>query len=72
MSGKKGTMALEVEKFAHLLEAAFAIPVLLVDERLSSKGADAKLKEISLNRKERSAKIDMMAAILLLQTYLDR
>ncbi len=72
MSGKKGEMAILVEAFAKTLEEALGIPILLVDERLSSKGADVKLKEISLNRKERSERIDMVAATLLLQSYLDR
>ena len=71
MSGKKGTMALVVEEFAKKLHEALEIPVHLVDERLSSKGADAKLKEISLNRKSRSEKIDMIAALILLQTFLE-
>ena len=72
MSGKKGPMAEKVEAFAKMLEDALGIPIQLVDERLSSKGADVQLKEISLNRKARSAKIDMIAATLFLQTYLDR
>lgn len=72
MSGKKGIMATKVEAFAKTLEEALNIPVLLVDERLSSKGADAHLREFSLNRKERSERLDMVAASLLLQTYLDR
>lgn len=73
MSGKKGAMAQTVEQFAKDLEAALnGIPLLLVDERLSSKGAEVRLKEISLNRKERSKKLDMVAATLLLQTYLSQ
>lgn len=71
MSGKKGSMAAVVEEFAKMLQEALQIPVHLIDERLSSKGADVQLKEISLNRKSRSEKIDMVAATLLLQTYLD-
>ncbi|MBU6382959.1 MAG: Holliday junction resolvase RuvX [Verrucomicrobia bacterium] len=71
MNGKKGAMAAVVEEFAKMLHDALGIPIQLVDERLSSKGADTQLKEISLNRKSRSEKIDMVAAMLLLQTYLD-
>ncbi len=71
MSGKKGPMAIQVEQFAKTLEEALGIPVKLIDERLSSKGADVQLKEISLNRKSRSEKIDMVAAVLLLQTFLE-
>lgn len=72
MSGKKGDMAEAVEKFAKTLEIHFKIPVVLRDERLSSKHADAGLREISLNRKERSEKIDMVAATYMLQSYLDQ
>lgn len=71
MNGQKGPMAKMVEEFAKTVHDAFQIPVQLVDERLSSKGADVKLKEISLNRKSRSEKIDMVAATLLLQTFLE-
>jgi len=70
MSGKKGAMAQVVEEFAKTLQEALGIPVQLIDERLTSKGADVQLKEISLNRKSRSEKVDMVAAVLLLQTYL--
>ncbi len=72
LSGKKGPMAQIVEQFAKTVEDAFGIAILLVDERLSSKGAEAHLKEISLNRNSKSGKIDMIAATLLLQTYLDK
>src|SRR5690606_312928 len=72
MNGKKGAMAQVVEEFAKLLEEALNIPVLLIDERLTSKGADVQLREISLNRKSRSEKVDMVAAVLLLQTYLEK
>lgn len=71
MNGQKGDMALAVEKFAKALEEALKIPVILRDERLSSRGAEACLKEISLNRKQRSERIDETAATLLLQSFLD-
>jgi len=72
MSGKRGVMAIKVEEFAKMVENAFEIPVQLVDERLSSKGADVQLRELSLNRKERTKKTDMIAATLLLQSYLSK
>lgn len=71
MSGKKGAMAQTVEAFSKTLEQALGIPILLIDERLSSKGADASLRELSLNRKKRTEKVDMIAAVLILQTYLN-
>ena len=45
MSGKKGPMAETVEQFAKMLHDALGIPVQLIDERLSSKGADVRLRE---------------------------
>ena len=72
LSGKRGPMAQMVEAFAKTVEEAFGIAVLLVDERLSSKGAEVHMNEISLKGKSRSAKIDMIAATLFLQTYLDK
>lgn len=72
LSGEKGEMAREVELFAKKLEEAIGISVLLLDERLSSKQADTMLREISLKRKKRNERIDVVAATLLLQGYLDR
>lgn len=71
MNGQKGDMAIAVEKFGAQLNEALHIPVIFRDERLSSKGADASLKEISLNRKQRSERMDETAAMLLLQSFLD-
>lgn len=71
LSGQKGEMALKVEVFARALEEKSQIPVQLLDERLSSRGADAKLRELSLARRERDERIDRASAALLLQTYLD-
>lgn len=72
MNGQKGEMAEAVQVFAIQLELALKIPILLRDERLSSKHAEAGLREISLNRKQRTAKIDMIAATFLLQSYLEQ
>jgi putative Holliday junction resolvase len=72
LNGKQGPMAALVTQFAKQLEEALQIPIHLVDERLSSKGAEVHLKEIALNGKQRREKIDMIAATLLLQTYLDQ
>lgn len=71
LSGKKGEMAEKAEAFAHKLEEALGISVLLWDERLSSKHAEASLKELNVSRKKRSAKVDCTAACFLLQSYLD-
>ncbi|MDP1608045.1 MAG: Holliday junction resolvase RuvX [Chlamydiales bacterium] len=71
MNGKEGPMAQQVHTFAKQLEEASQLRIVFVDERLSSAQADKRLQEIPMNRKARSAKIDMTAATLLLQHYLD-
>jgi RNase H-fold protein (predicted Holliday junction resolvase) len=78
-------MAQEVERFAqelathlsHTHEKSSApkcgsIPILFVDERLSSREAEVRLKEIPLNRKARSEKLDSVAAMVLLEAFLAR
>lgn len=70
LSGKKGEMALLVEKFKTELAKKLNIPVLLWDERLTSSQADKMLKK-DYNRKKRSQIIDPIAATIILQNYLD-
>ena len=72
MSGKEGEMAHAATQFGNALEKALSIPIEFCDERLSSKHAEQSLKELSLSRKERASQLDMSAAALLLQSYLDK
>lgn len=72
LKGERGEMVKQVEIFGAALGQAFDVPVIYLDERLSTKGAEQSLKEISLNRKEINEKLDMVAATMMLQTYLDR
>jgi putative Holliday junction resolvase len=71
LSGKKGLLADEVQHFVTLLQGLTDIPVLVWDERLTTAMAEKSLKESSLNRKRRSQVVDSVAAILILQSYLD-
>lgn len=71
LSGKSGDMAEKVKAFGKELEETLKIPVRYIDERFTSRMADRSLKEICLNRKERSAKIDESVAMMLLQDYLN-
>lgn len=71
MSGKMGFLADEVKHFVELLQKAVSIPVLTWDERLTTVQAERSLMESSLSRKKRSKIIDEVAAVILLQSYLD-
>lgn len=71
MSGKSGLIADEVKHFKEALEQVQSIPVVLWDERLTTVQAERSLMESSLSRKKRSQKVDSIAAIIILQNYLD-
>ena len=72
MSGQKSEMSQKVEVFAQKLGEKIGLPVLLVDERLSSRHADTSLRETKVSRKKRTEILDQTAAALLLQSYLDQ
>ena len=71
LTGKSGLLADEVKIFAEHLKAQIDTEIILWDERLTSKQAERSLREGSLNRKQRSKLVDSVAAVLLLQSYLD-
>ena len=48
------------------------VEVILQDERLTTIGAERVLLEANVSRKKRKDVIDKMAAVLILQTYLDK
>ena len=49
-----------------------SVEVILQDERLTTMGAERVLLEANVSRKKRKDVIDKMAAVLILQTYLDK
>ena len=72
MNGSIGDRARASEEFKKILEERFpSIPVVLWDERLSTVAAEKVLIEADLQRKKRKKIIDMMAAVVILQNYLD-
>src|SRR5687767_7692257 len=60
-----------VEAFARAIEAQIAIPVVLQDERLSSREAESRLAARESDWRKRKAKLDAAAAAIILQDYLD-
>lgn len=71
MSGKIGIQADEVKHFIELLQAEFSIPIIAWDERLTTVQAERSLREGGLTRKKRAKVVDSVAAIIILQNYLD-
>ncbi|MBM3191831.1 MAG: Holliday junction resolvase RuvX [Chlamydiae bacterium] len=71
LNGKDSSLTQEVRQFAALLEKTLKKPVVLWDERLTSKQAERLLIDSGMNRKKRAQKVDTLAATLILQSYLD-
>lgn len=71
MSGQAGTQAEKMATFAHQLQQTFSLPVHLWDERLSTTEAHRLLDETSIRDSRRKQVIDKMAAVLILQSFLD-
>jgi putative Holliday junction resolvase len=60
-----------VQAFASALKAQLDIPVILQDERLSSVEAESRLARRETDWRKRKAKLDAVAASVILQDYLD-
>lgn len=71
MNGDVGIRGKISEDFAKMLEEN-GIKVALWDERLTTVAADRLLKSTNMNGKKRRKVIDQMAAVQILQSYLDR
>jgi|SRR5690625_3950895 len=67
--GKRGEFS---KIYANRLERIFQLPVHLVDERLSTVAAERTLLEADVSRKKRKEVIDKMAAVMILQSYLNQ
>jgi putative Holliday junction resolvase len=74
LSGEETEWTRTVREFGTKLQERAGIPVDFLDERLTSVQAERAVRSVGLKRSEREQKhrIDAAAAVLLLQTYLDR
>ena len=71
LDGSIGPRAQEVERLAEKIGASTGLPVELWDERFTTNEAHRIFDMASMKRKKRKPFIDMMAAQLILQGYLD-
>lgn len=71
MAGEVGNQAKENKKIAQQIAHQLSLPLQFVDERLSSREAKRILREKGLSEKEMRGKVDMVAASLFLQSWLD-
>ena len=71
MSGEIGPRAREAMEFAKKLKEASGIEIVLWDERLTTLQAERAMLEGDLSRKKRKKRRDIIAAQLILQSFLD-
>lgn len=71
MNGTLGTGVEKVNNFISLLKEHIVVPINTWDERLSTVAAERNLIDAGLSRKKRKDVIDMLAASVILQGYLD-
>ena len=72
MKGTKGERAEKTEEFVEKMKEVIDLPVSYWDERLSTVMAERQLIAADVSRKKRKSVIDKMAAVVILQGYLDR
>ena len=71
LAGEEGPQAAHVRDVAQRIGRACGLPVAFADERLSSREAKRSLREKGMDEKDMRGKIDMIAASLFLQAWLD-
>ena len=71
LSGMEGIQSEKMQLFAGELRKKFGLPVHLWDERLTSTQANRLLRETDLSIKKRGQAVDRMAAILILQNWME-
>ena len=71
LDGSLGPQAQKVLDFMDQLRGSLRVPVVAWDERFTSVIAQQALAEAEVSRRDRKAVVDKVAAILILQSYLD-
>lgn len=72
MDGTLGFQAHRSEGFREILISQLAIPVILWDERLTTRMAEQTMTKTKTKTKHKKQNVDRLAATILLQSYLDR
>jgi putative Holliday junction resolvase len=68
---QEGEMERKVKAFAEKLKQAVSVPVALFDERFTTRIAEQVLLEADLSRRKRKQVRDRLAAVILLQSFLE-
>jgi putative Holliday junction resolvase len=71
LSGKESQKSIEARAFGQWLAAATGLSVYYFDERFTSREALAQLETAEMTKKKRKARLDMVAAQIMLTGYLE-
>ena len=71
LEGEEHQLTLLCKRFANRLEGRFRLPVIMVDERLTSSEASQTLKGLGIGGRKQKPMIDQVAAQHILQSYFD-
>ena len=71
MNSTEGERCEKTKEFKEMLEKRCGLPVILWDERLTTVAADRSMMETGIRRENRKEYVDEIAAIFILQGYLD-
>lgn len=72
MNATEGARVELTREFCGMLERRTGLPVTMWDERLTTVAADRTMMEAGIRREHRREYVDMIAAVFILQGYLDR
>ena len=71
MDGKPSAQSIKVERFTEGLRKVVDLPIVFWDERLTSFAAEEHLEQMGINWRRRRGHVDKIAAMIILQDYLD-
>ena len=70
MDGTHGDAARRVDRFIASLRPLISIPILTIDERLTSREADERLRAAGMSDRDRRSRSDEYAALIILEDFL--
>jgi putative Holliday junction resolvase len=71
MDGRPSRQGDKIMKFGRRIGQELKLPIVFWDERLTSVAAEEHLEEMGLNWRERKKHVDKIAAMFILQSYLN-
>ena len=71
MDGRPSDQSTKIARFAEALRKVIDVPIIFWDERLTSFEAEQHLEQMGMNWRQRRVHVDKIAAMIILQNYLD-